>query len=745
MQAIDADPQVVRCAPVFVVGDAHAVATDRLIVGFKSDADVPRLLEDHGCTVLDHYDNEFVVGIDPSIDPFDIVTRLDSLPQVDYAEPDFATFGEHIGRRAGGPEAAEPLAPGQYAVDITKAQQAWRLQAGDRAIKVAILDEGVDTRHADLAGAVVGAYDAIDNDCDQQPNAWDAHGTACAGLAVAVPRDRGGAQGIAGGCSLLTARIAYSPVAGGWWTTRSSWIARAVDWAWMSGADVLSNSWGSSPSSAIINAFRRARTKGRGGKGCVIAVAAGNANRLHDFPANLDDVLTVAASNEFDEPKTPDSRDGETWWGSSFGPKIDLAAPGVHNRTTDIPGEGGYNSAAKPDGDYVTDFNGTSSATPIVAGAAALVLSANPDLSESEVRAILRATADKVGPLPYIDGRNDRMGHGRLNVLGAVQSALVSRNRFLAVEEPAPDGKHRPVTNAEPDSEREVNVVVLFPARTGGAASAEPKVEAGLEVTPLRPTQVAGEDPPSAPNTESLRDIAEASFGRPDLRPETVYGRDDRARITATADYPWRANAALLITARDGSRWVGTGWFVGPHTLVTAGHAVFITNSGVPGRDGWVRRITVMPGRNGDRLPHGWATAEIFHSVAGWTEDGDPDYDYGAITIPSDLGDKVGTLGVGVLGKAELVGTVCNISGYPADKPDGTQWHDSNRVGSVTVRRTYYQSDTVGGQSGAAVYRIEADGTRTVFAIHGHGDAAVNSGLRITTPVYRNLRRWMRD
>jgi len=128
--------------------------------------------------------------------------------------------------------------------------------------------------------------------------------------------------------------------------------------------------------------------------------------------------LAVSASNEFDEFKSPTSSDGEGW-GSNFGPEVDLAAPGVHNLTTDISGSGGYTN-----NNYFDDFNGTSSATPIVAGAAALVLSANPELKEREVRKILKDTADKVGAEPYIDGRNDRFGHGRLNVLAAVQQAL---------------------------------------------------------------------------------------------------------------------------------------------------------------------------------------------------------------------------------------------------------------------------------------------------------------------------------
>jgi subtilisin family serine protease len=236
-------------------------------------------------------------------------------------------------------------------------------------------------------------------------------------------------MGIGGGCSLLAVRIAYSPAPQADWVTSNAVIRRAIDWAWQRGrADVLSNSWGGgAPSTAITNAFERARTQGRGGKGCVIVIAAGNASGPVDFPGNFSNMLTVSASNEHDEPKTTTSQDGEFWWGANFGPEVVVAAPGVHNYTTDISGEKGYNpggTGAVVDANYVHNFNGTSSATPIVAGAVGLVLSANRNLTEAQVREVIRDSADKVGSVPYVNGRNDRMGYGRLNVYRAVQTAL---------------------------------------------------------------------------------------------------------------------------------------------------------------------------------------------------------------------------------------------------------------------------------------------------------------------------------
>jgi glutamyl endopeptidase len=243
-----------------------------------------------------------------------------------------------------------------------------------------------------------------------------------------------------------------------------------------------------------------------------------------------------------------------------------------------------------------------------------------------------------------------------------------------------------------------------------------------------------------------LPDIAEASFGTagrqvPRSVLETVHGPDDRVKISSTNVYPWRAHASLLITARDGSMWIGTGWFIGPHTLMTAGHVVYIKNSGVAGRDGFVRSIKVMPGRNGTTLPYGSVTSSNLRTVQGWASNGDEEHDYGAIILDTDLGATTGWFGFGVYSNATLTASVGNISGYPGDKPDGTQWYAARRIASVAARKVYYDIDTFGGQSGSAVYRI-VDGKRYAFAVHAYGGATTNSGTRIVTPVYNNMVAW---
>jgi V8-like Glu-specific endopeptidase len=324
---------------------------------------------------------------------------------------------------------------------------------------------------------------------------------------------------------------------------------------------------------------------------------------------------------------------------------------------------------------------------------------------------------------------------------------MAAKKTGPAASQPRSRGGHTPVSNlaAEAGRAEAVKAALSKPPSEGTNPKTIQPRETGIEnvkdfklreVTPGSLAELY-----TVPDTSKLRDIAEASFGPPPPVAETVHGPDDRVQITNTAVYPWRVHASLLITARDGSQWIGTGWFIGPHTLMTAGHVVHIKNSGVPGRDGWVRSIDVMPGRNGNSLPYGTVKSSSFRSVTGWTNNGDENFDYGAIILPTNLGNTTGWLGFGVYSDTDLTNAVGNIAGYPGDKPSGTLWYDARRIASVNARKVFYDIDTFGGQSGSAVYRI-INGGRYAIAIHAYGGATNNSGTRIVKPVYDNMVAW---
>jgi subtilisin family serine protease len=305
-----------------------------------------------------------------------------------------------------------PGNPGIASADVA-ASAAWTITRGSAAVRVAVLDEGVDTEHAGLQTGVVDQKDFVDGNAHARPDGNDAHGTACAGIIASRDATY---PGLAPECSLVAVRIAKGDGTGSWIFDDFA-TADAIDWAWQEGkADVLSNSWGGGPAVDVVSrAIERARTKGRQGRGAVVVVAAGNDNGAINFPATLDGVIAVGASNPWDERKSPASSDGENWWGSNFGKALSLVAPGVGIATTDISGKAGY----CPD-DFTLTFNGTSAAAPHVAAVAALIISIMPRLNEEKIRAMINHSAD---PWTRAGSWDRFVGFGRLNAFSALRLA----------------------------------------------------------------------------------------------------------------------------------------------------------------------------------------------------------------------------------------------------------------------------------------------------------------------------------
>ena len=166
---------------------------------------------------------------------------------------------------------------------------------------------------------------------------------------------------------------------------------------------------------------------------------------------------------------------------------------------------------------------------------------------------------------------------------------------------------------------------------------------------------------------------------------------------------------------------------------------------------GWARTIKVSAGRNGREFPFDTLTATQFSSVDRWEQNHDPDFDYGAIHLPSALGEAVGWFAVTAASDADLARRQVNISGYPGSPVFGAeQWFHSNGVLRTTQRRVFYDVDTTGGQSGAPVWiQPENDDEPVVVAIHAYGVGGApvgqpaNSAPRIIPEVLALIEGWV--
>ncbi|MES2773040.1 MAG: S8 family peptidase [Bacteroidota bacterium] len=444
---LKADPNVVLVRPALVSEDGKANLYDELFyLKLKrgiSIATMQALVQSKACTVLQQYqyDNRTFIVNATAANGYDALKMANAFYETglfEFAEPDFTVPDMSM---APPTPATDPNYSLQWALKNTGSaaqfngvagcdiniENAWDITKGSATVKVAVIDEGVQSTHPDLAANMLPGFDATTNTVGGtagNPLATArAHGTNCAGIIAAVSDNGIGIAGIAPLCKIVPVNVASSS---GTFTSSAN-LALAIDWAWQTGgADVLSNSWGGGTASSLVHdAIIRASSLGRGGKGCVVVFSSGNNDAAVASPACFDENIAVGAINMHNQRKSPTSLDGENFWGGNYGRKLDVTAPGVKIASTDIVGSGGYTAT-----DYNDIFNGTSAAAPHVSGIAALIISQFGSLTGRQVKEIIEQSCRKVPGYAYAveadhaNGKwNSETGYGMVNAFNALQLA----------------------------------------------------------------------------------------------------------------------------------------------------------------------------------------------------------------------------------------------------------------------------------------------------------------------------------
>ncbi|GAB3237627.1 hypothetical protein GCM10027447_36920 [Glycomyces halotolerans] len=284
------------------------------------------------------------------------------------------------------------------------ADRAWATSTGE-GVTVAVIDSGVDADHPDLAGAVLPGRSYVDFDDDAEPRLLAigaqpdpdtdrafahadpvGHGTAVAGL---IAGRGGAASGVAPGASILPVRVLDDENR----YHDSALVGAAVTWAVDNGADVINLSLGGHYDSP---AFTDALAYAERHDVVVVACTGNRRDRLTDeavwFPAREDNVLAVTGVD----------RSGARWPTAIAGDGTDVAAPSAE---LTAPAAGGGRESV----------TGTSFATAVVSGTAALVRSAHPELTAAQVRHVLTETAEPGVP---------RVGAGLVDAAAAVEADI---------------------------------------------------------------------------------------------------------------------------------------------------------------------------------------------------------------------------------------------------------------------------------------------------------------------------------
>ena len=359
-------------------------------------------------------------------DANDVVAQYLALPEVEYAEPNFEIRLDAVDAPPLVPvRPADPRFEDQWALansgqrggkegaDIS-AMRAWATTTGSDKVVVAVLDSGVDYTHEDLAPNIwvrpaslapyhdnelgtiedVNGFNAIDNESDPMDD--NGHGTHCAGIIGAEGSNDIGISGVNWKVKIMPLKFMN---AGGYGTTKDA--IEAINYVIdrkKAGVNVriISASWGSTQRSrALEDVIRKAYDND-----ILFVAAAGNASTNNDrsphYPSsyNVPNVISVAALDRHDQLASF----------SNYGLKsVAIAAPGVDILSTWL-------------GNEYEEKSGTSMATPVVSGVAALIVAEHPRISVDELREKVLASVD---PLPALKAKIAT--GGRVNAAKALE------------------------------------------------------------------------------------------------------------------------------------------------------------------------------------------------------------------------------------------------------------------------------------------------------------------------------------
>ncbi len=354
----------------------------RLIVhhnGNPADLGVARAFASHRATVHRRLDKLGVTVIDVQPGTEDAVLQSLSRNPL-FGEVEF----DHYAKPASVPN--DPDLSSQWYLTKIQAFSAWNITTG-ASFPIAVIDSGVDPSHPDLSSRLMTGWNFVAGNSNTADTTG--HGTAVAGVFGALANNGIGVAGITWQNPILPLLVVDSNNYAAY-----SNIAAAIQYAADHGARVISISLGGTASSSVLqSAVNYAWNAGA----IVVAAAMNNSNSTPNYPAACTNAIAVSATDENDNLATF----------SNFGSWITLSAPGNNIETTNSGG--GYG-----------EWWGTSLATPVVSGVAALALAANPSLTPQALVTLLEQNSDDLGPAGY----DTSFGWGRVNAYKAVLAAL---------------------------------------------------------------------------------------------------------------------------------------------------------------------------------------------------------------------------------------------------------------------------------------------------------------------------------
>ncbi|MEU3453802.1 S8 family serine peptidase [Micromonospora sp. NPDC006766] len=292
-------------------------------------------------------------------------------------------------------------------VPLIGAPTAWSAGFDGTGVRVAVLDTGVDATHPDLVGKVSARRNFTEGEEDDRDLVG--HGTHVASTIAGSGAGSGGKyKGVAPGASLLDGKVCVQR------GCAESWILAGMQWAAESGANVVNLSLGG-PNGPEVDPLEEAVNSLTAQHGTLFVIAAGNDgdDESVSSPATAEAALAVAAFTKSDELADFSSRGPSA---DGWAVKPEIAAPGV-----DIVAARSKDGFLGAPGQLYMPLNGTSMATPHVAGAAALLRQAHPGWAAGQLKASLMASAKPASGVGVF-----AQGAGRVDVARAISQQVTT-------------------------------------------------------------------------------------------------------------------------------------------------------------------------------------------------------------------------------------------------------------------------------------------------------------------------------
>ncbi|MGE7601094.1 S8 family serine peptidase [Peribacillus sp. NPDC097675] len=322
-----------------------------------------------------------------------LIEKLEDQKKVEYAEPNY------LFKKMG--SATDPLLIKQWHHQKIGTKTAWKKTMGSNEVVVAIIDDGIDRNHEDLKGQIYKGYDTVRERKNILPKGE--HGTHVAGIIAGSANNHVGGTGVAPSIKIMPINVfdgLYADTVD---------IIEAIHYAVKNGANIINMSLGETYySKALNNAVQEAYQKG-----VLIIAASGNEgdmkkSNMRVYPAAFSHVISVGATTSKDKRATY----------SNYDSSVDITAPGDKILST------------FPNNDYAY-MSGTSMATPVVSGVAALIWSNEPKLSRSAVEYRLYDSAVDLGT----KGKDVYYGNGRVNAKKALEMKTLSKPSVTTISD----------------------------------------------------------------------------------------------------------------------------------------------------------------------------------------------------------------------------------------------------------------------------------------------------------------------